>query len=110
MLHTLHASKHSHDDDTVTVRSPDNDVFVSLLHLCQKIPQVFFDTGSADKQRLLDVIDIIADPGEDICMILAALHAFFFHCQYNVQLVSPTLRLEVFLFQRLCRIFLSMPI
>jgi hypothetical protein len=75
MLQTSHTSKHSPDDATVTIRSPDNDVFVLLLYFCQKIPQVFFDTGSGDKCRLLDVNSIIADTGNYICMALPALHA-----------------------------------
>jgi hypothetical protein len=60
VLHILHASKLSPHYATVT------DIFVLLLHFCQKIHQVFFDTGSADKWRLLDVEGIIADTGEDI--------------------------------------------
>ena len=77
MLLTLHASKHSPDNATVTVQSPDTDVFVLLLYFCQKIPKkVFFDTANGDKWRLLDVNAIIADTDEDICMILTALHAF----------------------------------
>jgi hypothetical protein len=37
VLHTLHASKHSQDYATVTVQSPNTDVFVLLLHFYQKI-------------------------------------------------------------------------
>jgi hypothetical protein len=54
LLHILHTSKHSSDDATVTVRSPDTDVFVLLLHFHEKIHQVFFDNDSVDKWRLLD--------------------------------------------------------
>jgi hypothetical protein len=76
VLHTLHASKHSTHDATDTVQSPDTKVFVLLLHVRQKIHQkLCFDTGSADKRRLLDVKGIIiADTGEVICMALPTLH------------------------------------
>jgi hypothetical protein len=77
VLHTLHASKHSSDDATVTIQSLDTDVFVLLLYFCQKILQkVFFDIVNWDRRRLLDVKGIIADTGEDICMAVPTLHAF----------------------------------
>jgi hypothetical protein len=76
VLHT-HGSKHSSHDAKVTIRSPNTDVFVLLLHFRKKIHQkVFFDTGSVDKRRLLDEKNIIADTGEDICMALPTRHAF----------------------------------
>jgi hypothetical protein len=36
VLHTLHASKHSPDDATVTVLSPDTGVFILLLYIFVK--------------------------------------------------------------------------
>jgi hypothetical protein len=73
LLHTLDSSTHSPHDATFTVLSPYTDVFVLLL---QNTPEGVFDTGIADKRRLLVVKGIFADNVEDICMALPTLHAF----------------------------------
>eukprot|EP00745_Piridium_sociabile_P026705 TRINITY_DN42673_c0_g1_i18.p1 TRINITY_DN42673_c0_g1~~TRINITY_DN42673_c0_g1_i18.p1 ORF type:complete len:760 (+),score=189.88 TRINITY_DN42673_c0_g1_i18:236-2515(+) len=77
VLHCLHIAASAPDDATVSVRSPDTDVFVLLLKFSQTIKQtVLFDTGTGDKRRLLDVKLVAADTGEDICQALPALHAY----------------------------------
>jgi hypothetical protein len=66
VLHTLHASKYSAHDATVTVRSPDTDVFVLLLHCRRKIHKVFLTLVVRTSGDCWDVEGIIADTGEDI--------------------------------------------
>ena len=79
VLHIFHASKHSPDDATVTVRSPTlASLSCCMLYFCQKILQKvnkYFDIGNKDKHKLLDMKAIMADTGDDICMALSALHA-----------------------------------
>ena len=77
VLHCLHIAVHSSSDSTITVRSPDTDVFILLLKYAQNITQtVLFDTGVGNKRRLINIQSVIKDVGKALCCILPAVHAF----------------------------------
>ena len=59
------------------VKSPDSDVFFILLHYASTVGvTVMFDTGTGNKQRLIDVSKIAAKLGHDQCTAFMALHAY----------------------------------
>jgi len=75
ILHCLHASTNN-TETTIVVRSPDTDVFLLLLKYAQGMPNnVLFDTGVANKRRLLDIKAIIIKHGAEKCRAYLALHA-----------------------------------
>lgn len=77
ILHCLQISQNSSDNTHIVVRSPDTDVFVLLLRFAQTIKQpVIFDTGVANKRRLLNVKEIIERKGPDVCSVLPSIHSF----------------------------------
>ena len=53
-------------------------VFFILLHHATSLAdiQVLFDTGSGNKQRLINVTTLSAELGQDLCTALMSLHAF----------------------------------
>ena len=66
--------------DTASLCNPDNDVFYITLCLASKIKIVIlFDTGIANKRRLLNISDLAEKYGQKMCMALMYLHAFT-HC------------------------------
>ena len=66
IFHCLHVAAHSPTESTITVRSPDTDVFILLLGCGQDIQQtVLFDTGVVSKRRLIDVKRVILDNGNE---------------------------------------------
>lgn len=64
--------------DFVRVKSPDSDVFFILLHYAASVDgiTILFDTGTGNKQRLINVSKIAADFGQEKSTALMALHAY----------------------------------
>ena len=60
----------------VRVRSPDSDIFFILLHHAKDIwSKLYFDTGSGNNRRLLDISSLAKEYGEDKSEALMCLHA-----------------------------------
>jgi len=77
VLHCMYAANNSSSDEALVVRSPDTDVFVILIHYCSRINrQIFFDTGTGNNRRLIDVNKIASALGSDVTAALPAFHAF----------------------------------
>ena len=77
VLHLPNIASSRPEDATVTVRSPDTDVFVILLKYSSGVKQrILFDTGVGDKRWLIDVKKVAGIVGKDICSVLPPLHAF----------------------------------
>jgi hypothetical protein len=77
ILHCLYAAERIADDVTISVRSPDTDVFVILLAYSTQIRQaLFFDTGTGNNRRQLDIHKIADAVGHDMVKALPAFHAF----------------------------------
>jgi hypothetical protein len=74
ILHAQHASTmHSN----VTIRSPDTDVFILLLaHKAEIGSSLFFDTGSGNNRRLINVNEVNEQLGSRMCNTLIGFHAF----------------------------------
>ena len=74
ILHAQHASTmHSN----VTIRSPDTDVFILLLaHKAEIGSSLFFDTGSGNNRRLINVNEVNEQLGSRMCNALIGFHAF----------------------------------
>ena len=64
--------------DFVRVKSPDSDVFFILLHYAASVDgiTILFDTGTGNKQRLINVSKITADFGQEKSTALIALNAY----------------------------------
>ena len=77
VLHCLDISRHSPSNAIITVRSPDTDVFILLLHFTSSLEQtVLFDTGTGDKRRLINVKQVAGSLGPEMSSALPALHSF----------------------------------
>ena len=62
---------------SLRVRSPDSDIFFILLHHAQRIQsELYFDTGSGNKRRLINVSKLAIKYGPQNCSALLGLHAF----------------------------------
>lgn len=74
LLHARHASTvHDH----VIIRSPDTDVFILMLgHKPAISATMYFDTGTGNNRRILDVGKIHLTLGRDLCDTLIGFHAF----------------------------------
>lgn len=76
ILHLMHAAR-SNEDKTILIRSPDTDVFLLLLKFSPDLPSpVYFDTGFANKRRLIDMKAVVQNHGPDISSVMFSLHAF----------------------------------
>jgi hypothetical protein len=74
LLHAKHASR-THEN--VVIRSPDTDVFILLLGHRSAIPtSLYFDTGSGNERKILDIGKMHLTLGSDICDALIGFHAF----------------------------------
>lgn len=62
----------------VRVKSPDSDVFFILLHFALQVKEtvILFDTGTGNKQRLINVTDIARRYGQQYCTAFLSLHAY----------------------------------
>lgn len=60
------------------VKSPDTDIFFIILYYAASTPEikVLFDTGSGNRQRLIDITSIAQHHGSEKCTALLACHAF----------------------------------
>ena len=60
------------------MKSPDNDVFVILMHYAATMTDItiLFDTGTANKKRLIDVTEISRDYSPQHSTAILALYAF----------------------------------
>ena len=73
----LHAKNASTSHRAVTVRSPDTDVFILMLgHKSTIDASMYFDTGSGNQRRVLDVDKIYRQLGAQLCDALIGFHAF----------------------------------
>ena len=77
ILHCFFASRQADFNSTITVRSPDTDVFLLLVHYCNRIgTRLLFDTGLGNNRRLIDVCKVLSNLGHDVASALPAFHAF----------------------------------
>ena len=62
----------------IRIKSPDSDVFFILLHYALTLKEVviLFDTGTGNKQRLINVTELAEDYTQSYCTALMCLHAF----------------------------------
>ena len=60
------------------VKSPDTDVFFILLHYALKLENItiLFDTGTGNKKRLINVIEMAQEYGQEYCPALLGMYAF----------------------------------
>jgi hypothetical protein len=60
------------------VHSPDSDIFFILLYYVQKLEPliIFFDTGSGQHRRLLNITEIGKDLGHEFCETLLGFYCF----------------------------------
>ena len=74
LLHAQHASTmHS----SVRIRSPDTDVFILMLaHNAEIRSLLYFDTGSGNNRRVIDINEVHAQLGSRLCNALIGFHAF----------------------------------
>lgn len=73
----LHANHASSDHQTITIRSPDTDVFLLMLHHRTELSRsLIFDTGFGNNRKLIDIGEIYDQLGSQICKALAGFHAF----------------------------------
>ena len=64
--------------DNVRVKSPDSDIFFILLHFAPSLDNivVFFDTGTGNRKRLINMSELARGFTQLYCIALMALHAF----------------------------------
>jgi hypothetical protein len=60
------------------VKSPDTDIFFLLLHYAWRIGDltILFDTGTGNKQRLLNMTELADAYTPDYCTALMGVHAY----------------------------------
>ena len=74
--------KYAHEQgyEHVRVRSPDTDTFFILIHHAKTLPcTTYFDTGTGNNKRLINITELVADYTQEYCTALTAVHAFS-HC------------------------------
>ena len=62
----------------IRIKSPDSDVFFILLHFALTLPNVviLFDTGTGNKQRLINITELAEGYTQNHCTTLMCLHAY----------------------------------
>ena len=84
----LHAKHASIAHQAITVRSPDTDVFILMLgHKGAIDAALYFDTGSGNLRKVLDIDQCYRELGSSLCEALIGFHAFtgiFRNCHCNV--------------------------
>ena len=84
----LHAKHASIAHQAITVRSPDTDVFILMLgHKGAMDAALYFDTGSGNLRKVLDIDQCYRELGSSLCEALIGFHAFtgiFINCHSNV--------------------------
>jgi hypothetical protein len=77
ILHCLHIARDSSDDCVITVRSPDTDVFILLLHFTSGLQQkVLFDTGVGNNRCQIDLQKVSQNVGKEMCSALLSTACF----------------------------------
>ena len=74
--------KYAHEQgyEHVRVRSPDTDIFFILLHHAKTmLCTIYFDTGTGNHKRLINITELVADYTQEYCTALTAVHVFS-HC------------------------------
>lgn len=61
---------------TVRVRSPDSDLFILLLYVHEITVTVLFDTGTGNKKKLINIIELAEDYTAEYAIALTALYVF----------------------------------
>ena len=77
MVYIAHTQEQGYD--RVVVRSPDSDAFFIpvLLYYAHKFQvTIFFDTGSGNNRRLLNISNIAEELGESYCQCLLGMYVF----------------------------------
>lgn len=73
----LHAHHASAGHSSTTIRSPDTDVFILLLHHRPELStSVIFDTGTGNNRKLVDIGKVYDELGSRLCKALIGFHAF----------------------------------
>ena len=74
MLHCNNVAANSPESSVMLVRSPDTDMFIILVRFVPHINQtLLFDTGTADKHRLVNVQAVAKDLRDEINLALVPL-------------------------------------
>ena len=77
ILHCNDVAANSPERSVMLVRSPATNVFILLLRVVPHINQaLLFDTGTADKRRLVNVQAVAKDLRDEINLALVALYSF----------------------------------
>ena len=74
--------KYAHEQgyEHARVRSPDTDIFFILIYHAKTLPcTTYFDTGTGNNKRLINITELVADYTQEYCTALTAVHAFC-HC------------------------------
>jgi hypothetical protein len=75
ILHCLYVSAQDATLDII-VRSPDTDVFLLLIQYgCQITGKVYFDTGTGNKRRIINIKHVMDSQGHKMCKALLGLHS-----------------------------------
>ena len=84
----LHAKHASIAHQAITVTSPDTDVFILMLgHKGAIDAALYFDTGSGNLRKVLDIDQCYRELGSSLCEALIGFHAstgIFRNCHCNV--------------------------
>ena len=71
---------HEHGYKHVCVQSQDTDIFFILIHRAKSLScTIYFDTGTGNNKRLINITELVADYTQEYCTALTAVHAFS-HC------------------------------
>ena len=77
ILHSLNADAEENENMDIIVRSPDTDVFLLLISVCQKFKHpLYFDTGVSNKRRMIHIQTLCDKMAKDIPEIILSFHAF----------------------------------
>lgn len=77
ILHSIDIGEIEEPGTNVIVRCSDTDVFVLLIHFYPEIgTNVFFDTGTGDKRRLIDISLVFNKLGHQAAKAILGFHAF----------------------------------
>ena len=74
ILHSIDAA--DQEQGPILVSSPDTDVFILLIHFFEDIgSSVYFETGTGDKKRIIDVGKVYTKIGRETAKALPGIHA-----------------------------------
>ena len=78
VLYCKYAREHGYEH--VRVHSPDTDIFFILIQHAKTLPcTIYFDTGTGNNKRLINITELVADYTQEYCTALTAVHAYS-HC------------------------------